>query len=35
MTDGIYVKSVTPKGPADECGNILVGERIFSLIFPY
>lgn len=28
MTEGIYVKSVTPKGPADECGNILVGMYI-------
>ncbi|GMT10848.1 hypothetical protein PFISCL1PPCAC_2145, partial [Pristionchus fissidentatus] len=35
MTDGIYVKSVTPKGPADECGNILVDDRIRSLTISF
>ncbi|GMS80357.1 hypothetical protein PENTCL1PPCAC_2532 [Pristionchus entomophagus] len=35
MTDGIYVKSVAPKGPADECGNILVDDRIRSLTISF
>lgn len=24
-TDGIYVKSVAPNGPAHNCGNVLIG----------
>lgn len=31
MTDGIFVKTVHPKGPAEQCGNILQGWLLVKI----
>ncbi|CAD6195401.1 unnamed protein product [Caenorhabditis auriculariae] len=35
MNEGIYVRNLVPKGIAEECGNILIGDRIKSLTIIY